>query len=289
MGVLSANRRETHVRPIEPGDTRAVLRLIDMAWRVYLRISPSELETKIKHIPGFLAEDHVGLRGFLIIEPMQLEVALIVGAGLRDTWSVEPYLDVLLPKAQQVAAAYDLDALVYIGNAGWLVEHLQERNFETREYIVAFERMGTSPPPVPVRTPAQLRTAHYNDLPALLALDKLAFGNIWHKTPGNFSEALAGAVSFTVALIDGQIVAYEWCEIYKEHAHLTRLAVHPHYQGRGLGAQLLHRAITDALAAGADLITLNTQEDNRRSHALYKRFGFVDTKQRMPVMWKDLG
>ncbi len=84
------------------------------------------------------------------------------------------------------------------------------------------------------------------------------------------------------------MVAYEWCEIYKEHAHLTRLAVHPDYQGQGIGAQLLYQAITDALAAGANLMTLNTQENNRRSRALYERFGFVDTRQRIPVLWKDL-
>jgi ribosomal protein S18 acetylase RimI-like enzyme len=91
-----------------------------------------------------------------------------------------------------------------------------------------------------------------------------------------------------VALVDNQIIAYEWCERHGQHAHLTRLAVHPDYQGRGIGAQLLYQAITDALARGANIITLNTQEHNYRSRALYERFGFVDTKKRMPVLWKDL-
>ncbi len=138
--------------------------------------------------------------------------------------------------------------------------------------------------------PAELSDHNpYNDLPTLLTLDRLAFSHIWHKSFGNLSEALAKAASFAVALVDEQIVAYEWCEIYKEHAHLTRLAVHPDYQGHGIGAQLLYQAIIDALDEGADLITLNTQEENHRSRALYERFGFVDTKQRMPVLWKDLG
>ena len=92
-----------------------------------------------------------------------------------------------------------------------------------------------------------------------------------------------------VAILDDRLVAYEWCDIYQRHAHLTRLAVHPDYQGRGIGGQLLYRAITDALEAGADQITLNTMESNQRSRALYERFGFVDTKQRLPVLWKDLG
>ena len=67
------------------------------------------------------------------------------------------------------------------------------------------------------------------------------------------------------------------------------LGVHPDYQGHGIGAQLLYQAIIDTLTRGVNLITLNTQENNYRSHALYKRFGFVQTDQRMPVLCKGLG
>src|SRR6185295_4662645 len=112
--------------------------------------------------------------------------------------------------------------------------------------------------------------------------------HIWRKSVGNFNEALASADSFAVAELGGQIVGYEWYERYHKHAHLTRLAVHPAYQSRGIGTQLLHAAITDALANGVNMITLNTQEDNNRSRALYERFGFVYTQQRMPVLWKNL-
>jgi len=121
-----------------------------------------------------------------------------------------------------------------------------------------------------------------------MALDRLAFDRIWHKSIRNLNEALARASSFTVASLDGRIVAYEWCEIYGQQAHLTRLAVHPDYQGRGIGTQLLYQAIVDAIEAGAELISLNTQEDNHRSRALYRRYGFVDTKRRMPVLCKEL-
>ena len=91
-----------------------------------------------------------------------------------------------------------------------------------------------------------------------------------------------------MAVVDNRIVAFEWTELYEQHAHLTRLAVHPDYQGQGIGRQLLYQAIVDALNAGADLITLNTQETNQRSLALYKRFGFIDTGLRMPVLYKSL-
>ncbi|MCG3207889.1 MAG: hypothetical protein FOGNACKC_01489 [Anaerolineae bacterium] len=288
MCSLATNRESTLVRPLRPGDIHQLNRLISSDWRVQLRIVPSELLTKIRSLPGFVAEDRVGLRGFIMFEPLPSQMGLLVATGLRDTWRVEPYLDLLLPPVQQSARANGLGALAYIGNAEWLVDHLKSRGFQVREWIVAYERAGSSLPPHLSPTPALLRTAHFNDLPALLNLDDLAFEHIWHKSAGNFSEALARADSFTVALIDNHIVAYQWSELYGKHAHLTRLAVHPDYQGRGIGAQLLHRAITDSLSLGADWITLNTQENNRRSQALYERFGFVNTRQRIPVLWLDL-
>jgi len=288
MCTLATDRETTIVRPIEMSDRHNLLRLLDTAWRVHLRISPTELHTKIESVPSYLAEDRVGLRGFIMVEPVQPEVGLVVAASLRDTWSVKPYLDLLLPKIEQASLNQNLQTLVYIGNAPWMVDELRARGFATQEWIMGFERQGTDPPTRPKTRPAQMRTAHFNDLPALLVLDKLAFNRLWHKSMGNFSQALARAASFAVAIIDDKIVAYEWCELYGDHAHLTRLAVHPNYQGRGIGAQLLYQAITDALTAGANLITLNTQENNRRSRALYRRFGFVDTHQRMPVLWKKI-
>jgi ribosomal-protein-alanine N-acetyltransferase len=191
-----------------------------------------------------------------------------------------------LPEVEQAARAMGLSTLAYIGYETWLVEELLASGFEAREWIVHFERFGDWPKAV-VAMPAQVRPAHFNDLPAILALDSLAFDHIWRKSPGVFNEALGHALSFMVAEINGFMVGYEWCEIYRHHAHLARLGVHPGYQGRGIGAQLLYQAIVDTLSRGVNLITLNTQETNYRSHALYERFGFVQTGRRTPVLCKQ--
>lgn len=278
----------TIVRPINEADSRSILRLVDSARRVHLRLPPANLPAKIKTAPGFLAEDQVGLRGFMMIEAQQPQTALILAAALRDTWGVSPYLDLLLPQIEQKARTQNLTTLAHVSYDDWLIDGLKERGFSTREWVVNFERHGSWPQAM-VTIPAIIRIAHLTDLPAILALDRLAFAQFWRKPPANFSEALARAVSFMVAELDGQIVGYEWCEIYRQHAHLARLAVHPDYQGRGIGAQLLYQAIIDTLARGVNLITLNTQENNHRSHALYRRFGFMQTGQRMPVLGKELG
>jgi ribosomal-protein-alanine N-acetyltransferase len=212
----------------------------------------------------------------------------MVAVGLRDTWNVSSFLDALLPYVQETLKAQNSHALVFIGNADWLIEDLKQRNFETREWMLTYERMNSTLPARPALAPATIRTAHFTDLPQLLALDNKVFDPIWHISAGTFSEALASAHIFTIALIEDKIVAYQWSELYEKRAHLTRLAVHPDYQGQGIGRQLLYQTLADLLSTGATRITLNTQENNQRSRALYEQFGFVCTPLRMPILWYSL-
>jgi ribosomal-protein-alanine N-acetyltransferase len=287
MAIFATNRQATTVRTISQKDVKDILRMVDTAWRIYLRLSPQELRTKLRVMPGFVAEDRVGLRGFILMEPRHPGFAFLVAAGLRDTWSIKPYLDLMLPEIETVGRSYNLAGLAYIGNATWLIDELWQRDFHTQEWIVGLERCGVDPPPPP-EMPAQLTGVGPDDLQTLITLDRVAFDQIWHKSTTNFDEALTRGDSLVAAKLQGQIVGYEWCEVHSQHAHLTRLAVHPDFQGRGIGGQLLYQAITEALQRGANRITLNTQESNYRSIALYQRFGFVMTKQRMPVLWKPL-
>ncbi len=286
MSITAADQK-TIVRPIRATDVPDILRLVDSARRVHLRLSPDSLKARLGSSPGFLAEDPVGLRGFMVIEPHISGTAVIVAAAVRDTWGVRPYLAAVLPEIEQAAREKGA-AITHIGYDEWLVDGLGERGFEICEWIVNFERFGSWPKAI-VGMPALVRTAHLHDLPAILALDNLVFGQLWRKTEINFSEALARAVSFVVAELEGKIVGYEWCEIYRKHAHLARIAVHPDYQGHGIGAQLLYQAIVDSLSRNVNLITLNTQKNNVRSHALYQRFDFVKTGQRTPVLCKNIG
>ena len=197
MSAFATNRKNTIVRPVEPRrDLRRLLRLVDMAWRVHLRVSPLELNTKIKAVPSFLAEDRVGLRGFMVMEPLQSEIGLIVAAGLRDTWSVKPYLDSLLPRIEEAALDNKLRALVFISKAPWLIDELQAQGFETREWLMGFERPGIELPAKPIHMSALLRTAHIDDLPDLLALDQLAFGQLWHKSPSSIGQRRSGRGTF---------------------------------------------------------------------------------------------
>ena len=287
MRLSGTTKKQTIVRAIAPTDIPAILRLIDSAWRVSLRLSPVALETRLLALPGVVALDAVGVRGFMALDPQPAGLAFITAAGLRDTWQPTPCFDLLLPRLEAAARAHHCTRLVYLGSAVWLIEQLQPRGFKPREWIITLERnqadLPASPPAVAALQPI---TRPY--VPAVTALDALTFDDIWHTALGDLAEGLMKNDSFVLAVLEGHVVGYVWCEIFREQAHLTRLAVHPQFQGRGLGAQLLHRALADTMARGVTHISLNTQADNHRSLALDQRFGFIPTGQQMPLLVKGL-
>jgi GNAT superfamily N-acetyltransferase len=59
---------------------------------------------------------------------------------------------------------------------------------------------------------------------------------------------------------------------------LAKLAVAPSARRRGLGRRLVQAAIDFALAAGAETVTLSSNQQLREAIQLYESFGFVHTE-----------
>lgn len=62
-------------------------------------------------------------------------------------------------------------------------------------------------------------------------------------------------------------------------AEIHELVVDPRWQGKGIAAALLSRAVRYARQIGRQVIALWVGEQNRRAAALYRRFGFQRTGQ----------
>jgi ribosomal-protein-alanine N-acetyltransferase len=274
-------------RSATPSDADAVQRLIARTWRVHLRIAPEQVPPRLRPGMGWVAGDRDSISGLMLAEIQPFLIALITAAVVSEDWRVSPYLDTFLPLVEETVRSKGATALVQIGYAPWLTAVLRERGFVTRDWVVTYE-WHFQPVTVRGNPSVTVRSAHLSDLPALLSLDKRIFGPIWHKPMNSFEEALARAFVFTVAETDAQIVGYQWCEKHERHGHLTRLAVRPGWEGRGIGTRLLTEALVTIVQAGVNWVTLNTQESNLRSRMLYERHGFRLADDRVAVLWKDL-
>lgn len=141
------------------------------------------------------------------------------------------------------------------------------------ERIVEYERPDCRVTPRP--SSLEIRQVLPEDRDAILDLERHSFPWLWWNSPEEWDTYVAlPNVDVIVGLVDGRIVGYAGFTVYHRDGHLDRLAVRDSEQGRGYGRALLLEALARMDRAGAGRVRLTTQEDNRRSQALYERNGF---------------
>ncbi len=287
--MIASNLRTLNIRPAALSYAGLIRRLLDENWAVHTRILPGHIQDKLNEYVAYLAEDYLSLRGFLMVELQPPRSSLIVTVVVHDNIKVLPVLKALIPHVELELQHRGVEAIMQIGEAPWLTRELPKFGFAVKDKIITLEWHKHPLPQIHPHPKLQIRSARLDDLPELLALDRLAFGQMWHKPKTSFREALSRAVSFAVGTIDNTLVAYEWCDQFDDdRAHLTRLATHPDYQGVGIGAQLLHYTLQVMINFNVNVISLNTQENNIRSQELYQRFGFKQTTEETGVYQKTL-
>jgi len=168
----------------------------------------------------------------------------------------------------------------------WLADILVSVGFTIRGSIVALERpVQRALPSVSAPAVAQLRTLDISDIATIQHIDQLVFAEKWHKIPFEFHELLRDAHYGVLASHDDGAVGYVVAAIhdFQTALHIVRIAVHPHWQGRGIAKQLLSNVIAHAHTTGIQRMSLNTQADNHVAQHLYKQFGFLLTGDQYDV------
>ena len=110
---------------------------------------------------------------------------------------------------------------------------------------------------------------------------------------------------FPLSLLSNRSVAQEFASIVGfaglwlmvDEAHVTTLALHPDYRGRGLGEWLLASLIDISYTIGAKWVTLEFRVSNYTAQNLYRKYGFRDAGLRRRyysdnqedalIMWTD--
>jgi GNAT superfamily N-acetyltransferase len=131
----------------------------------------------------------------------------------------------------------------------------------------------------PLAAPSHLVVEKPDISPAeLLAIDTAAFPPFWRFNEEALHEAVQATTRSTTQVIldgSGTAVGYAVVGFGSAIAYLQRVAVHPEWQGHGMGRSLIRVAMRKARAAGAKVLLLNTQVDNAAAIGLYEQEGFV--------------
>jgi ribosomal protein S18 acetylase RimI-like enzyme len=126
-----------------------------------------------------------------------------------------------------------------------------------------------------------MRRAALADAPAVDALTQAAYAKwvpiIGRKPRPMLADYARAVVEHCIDLveIDGHLAALVELDQQPEHLLIVNLAVHPGYQGSGLGKRLLAHAEVVAREAGLTELRLYTNKLMAVNIALYQRHGYA--------------
>lgn len=153
--------------------------------------------------------------------------------------------------------------------------------------------MASAPRPEPIAvTVTPMRRRH---LRAVLAIETQVYPRPWSASLFLSELALRATRAYFVARIGRDVVGYSGLMMSADEGHVTTLAVHPRWHRHGVGTRLLLGVAREAIARGAEALTLEVRVGNRAAQDLYRRFGFgpvgmrkgyyAETNEDAIVMW----
>jgi ribosomal-protein-alanine N-acetyltransferase len=165
----------------------------------------------------------------------------------------------------------------------WFEKLLQASRFRNTTEVIMLLWQGTQLPPSNMTHQVTIRPMNIDDLDEVEKLDEAAFGLLWRNSRESLELAYRQAAVATVVDDEDFITGYQISTATNLGGHLARLAVHPDYQGLGIGYALLRDVLEQFERRGANQISVNTQSNNIASLALYKKAGFHLTGETYPV------
>ena len=124
-----------------------------------------------------------------------------------------------------------------------------------------------------------IRNVEGEDLETLLILDKLAFTEIFGEKfnrdskilKNNFEISNGGAFLFEN---DGEILGFIFSRVLGKFGWIGTIVVHPNHQNKGIGKDLIDKAITFLEEKGCETIGLETMNSLYKNIEVYLRYGF---------------
>lgn len=278
------SKHHYHIHPARNDDWLAIEKLLSYADRQYLALE------------WWTLNEWLGSPTFLLIRDSNERVVGIMLAVTGDgpvawlraiTVASERYLTPLLEASIEAVRTWGGTGLVFLGDEAWILSKLQQSAFHRVNQVVTLRHRG--PGPIPHGPPGlQVRPVTADDLDRVLAVDHAAFTDVWWYSREVLRRALSLAFSFEAAYLNDECVGYQLCTLRNGRGHIVRLAVRPRFQRQGIGGRLLNEAIKALDGGRAEVVTVNTQDDNLASLQLYDRFAFDRIGKPWSVWFRSL-
>ncbi len=283
------------IRSLLCEDVAAIQQICEQSPWVIMQFNVAEIEHLIATRPAVGAFDADGnLQAWILATTFTPPYAWLGGFGVpwHERQQAMSWLDVLLPAWYAALRARGVESIIYSGNDernDWLRLPLLERGYDHLATLRAYDKLGTH---IPVfgNQAFNIRTFDpLQDIPAILAIEALTFDPPWRFDAATLTE-MATTYPFLVVAVtsDGELAGYQASLVEDAMGFFVRIAVHPRFQGQGVGARLMAAAMDFFAQRGVDRILLNAEETNAPAHRLYERWGFDLLEQRGFALWRSL-
>jgi ribosomal protein S18 acetylase RimI-like enzyme len=280
MSVFLFHRTLT-ARRATLADQPAIAALSRFEERVHVHLDWQAAEDWLGAHPFFVAERSRHLVGALACPPAPPDTAWVRVFALQGNISADEVWQLLWPHARAALEAMGTEQIAGLSLDDWIDPLYLSAGFKQTHSVVVLTRPADSAPPV--NSPARIRPATPADHDTIVEVDAAAFRPPWQISAAVARRAMSQASCLTVAEMDDQIVGYQLSTPTPGGAHLARLAVRPEWQGRGLGAALVADMIEQCRRQGVHELTVNTQDTNAASLAVYERLGYRRNGVSYPV------
>jgi ribosomal-protein-alanine N-acetyltransferase len=280
------------VRPAQLSDRAALNRLTETNQRVHFNLDwwsfDQWLPADRPSAAIWLAFDQAEPIGLLAAPYEQSPVVWLRSVAISNSYPATPILTALLAQARSTLLAQGAERIAVMAHPDWVDEVTQRLNFTCYNQIVTLRKSDRTVPDFTRVPAADIRPATVQDVAQIAVNDRAAFDVVWWQSATSLAHIVQNVPHFIVATSGGQLVGHAYSDVYGGHGHLIRLVVHPAYQQRGIGEQLLRESLLYQIAVGAYPLTLNTQIDNAASQQLYYRYGFQLNGKPIRVMQYSL-
>jgi len=274
---MNMDEIEFNIRNATPSDRSRLANLIHFSPYIHQHLDWKPPLEWIGSKPYLLIENNSSLLATLACPPDVPEITWIrlfaistmipVKKAWRLLWSAT--LHELVTASVQRIAALSLQS--------WFNKILEESDFVHTDNVIVLMWDNTIPYPEPKSMDITIRPMLPEDLKTVVSVDNLAFEIDWRNSFESLELAFQQSTLASVAESGEEIVGYQYSTSSGMGGHLARLAVKPTMQGKGIGYSLVHDVLQHFRKQGVIHVTVNTQQNNTTSLALYAKAGFTIT------------
>jgi [ribosomal protein S18]-alanine N-acetyltransferase len=126
-------------------------------------------------------------------------------------------------------------------------------------------------PGTPAIEITRMRRRH---LRRVLAIESQVYPRPWSASLFLAEMSQRSSRTYIVAKYGNDVVGYAGMMYTGYEAHVTNIAVDPGWQSHKIGSRLLLTIITEAIARGAETVSLEVRVSNSIAQNMYEKFGF---------------